>query len=290
MRVLCLFFPRLGIELALRSRPGFRSAAVALLQGAGDDAVVSAASCELAARGVMAGMTAGEARRRVPETRFLPDNANACLESLERAAAILRARATPFVEVGGREHLFLDITRLAHGPSEEARLAGRLAAFAGSWLQSLARAGVADTRADALEAARAARRGPQVVGTRLEHEAPLNSYPAGMVRVAAICSDGSNELAVSALARRLARKLDLVLEARAATTRLLIVRAGAWRRSVWLPAPEERPSRQLAALLRELPAVPGPLRIELEAAALGPLVRVAVPAAFTRPRVLARAG
>jgi hypothetical protein len=51
MRVLCLLFPRLSIQLALQQRPGLAGRPVALIAGAGDSALVSAASTEAAARG-----------------------------------------------------------------------------------------------------------------------------------------------------------------------------------------------------------------------------------------------
>lgn len=287
MRILCLLFPRLPLDLALRVRPGLRPGPVALLRGAGAGANVTIVSCELSARGIVAGMSAGEVSRRAPGTLFLPDNAGACFEALERVAGLLRRKATPFLEVGGRTHVFADLTRLAHGPVEEERVARALAALVTTWLESPARAGVADTRAAALEAARAARRAPQVVPGSLEEEPAIAAWPPGSVRVAADCRPGAGAPGFAATVDRLARKLDLVLAGRGATARVLSLRAGAWGNSLRLQEPEDVPSRHVAALLRGLPAGWRTERVELEADALGPLVQA--PASTKRSPVLALA-
>ena len=93
MRVLCLLFQRLPIELALRARPALRGRPLALIAGHGGDALVTAATADLTARGIIPGMPAIEARERAPEARFAPDNAGACLDELERVSAIVRAKA-----------------------------------------------------------------------------------------------------------------------------------------------------------------------------------------------------
>jgi hypothetical protein len=157
MRVLCAWFPKLDIDIVLRQRPTLAGRPVVLLQGHGDRALVSGVSCEASRLGILPGMSAGQARRRSPGAVFLADNSGACLDELERLAMILRTRVTTRVEVGGRDHLFVAIDGEDH--DAEKALALRVMGLVRTWAARPVRGGLAATRADALEAARASRRG-----------------------------------------------------------------------------------------------------------------------------------
>ena len=168
MRVLCLQLPHLGLRLAIQQRLALAGRPVVLIAGHGDDAVVADRSCEAAARGVLVGLSAGQARGTCAGAVFLADNAGACLDELERLATILRLRATTRVAIGGRDHLFIDMS----GAADEARAAARLGGLMAAWSGCDVRAGVASTRADALDAARAARRAPVIVAPGGDEDEP----------------------------------------------------------------------------------------------------------------------
>ncbi len=163
MRTLCLFLPRFGIQLLYRERPRLQGKEVVLLQGCGDAATVAGASVP----GVACGSSAGQARRAASDARFLPDNASDCLDELDRLAAIVRRSATPLVEVGGRDHLFVDMDGLKDRFGSEGGAAARLAGLLQECTRFRIRAAVADTRAAAVEAARAARLQVHVLETGL---------------------------------------------------------------------------------------------------------------------------
>ncbi|GAB4322519.1 MAG: hypothetical protein Kow0010_03340 [Dehalococcoidia bacterium] len=168
MRILCLFFPRLGVQLVHRANPGLGGRPVALLDGRGDDAVVVAASSP----DVVPGLAASAARRRSPGIRFVPDNAAACYDELERLASIIHANATPLVALGGRDHLFVDIRGLDSRFGDEPGVARGIAGIARTWSGLDLRAAVAGSRAEALAAARAARRGPLCVQSAVRGASP----------------------------------------------------------------------------------------------------------------------
>src|SRR5690606_20182797 len=107
MRVMCVLLHPLPIALAPHQRPHPAGRPIILVSNAGEDGLVTAAASSAARDGVVIGMTAAEARRLVPTAPFLPDNAAACLDTLEHAASLVRGRFTPLVELGGRDHLFL---------------------------------------------------------------------------------------------------------------------------------------------------------------------------------------
>jgi hypothetical protein len=157
----CLYFPTLATALARRPGGDREERPLVLIQGAGDAAVVTAASPLARARGAFTGMTAGQARIRCGSALFLPDNAGACLDELERLASILRRYATDSVAIGGRDHLLLHI----ESETAPAVMARRLTALVRSWCCHDVRAGVASSQGAALEAARAARRAPLVDGS-----------------------------------------------------------------------------------------------------------------------------
>lgn len=278
MRVLCLLFPRLGLHLAVRQRPALRDRPVVLLQGHGDDALVAAASCEASQRGVITGMSGGEARHRVPEALFLADNAGQCLDELERVASILRLRATPLVALGGRDHLFLDISRHANTPREEELLAQRLAALASTWAKAPVRSGVASSRQEAVEAARAARRGTLVCPPVPANDPPIPSFRPEPLSAEVRFPSHASEVAVRARVQRMLRALDLALEARSESFRaaLLFVTNDAGEHELRLPQPQ--PQHTTASLLdafdRQAQLLAGAHSVRVELQKLGPVVRV----------------
>ncbi|MGI8926942.1 MAG: hypothetical protein ACR2HN_09900 [Tepidiformaceae bacterium] len=184
MRLLCLYLPRLATELALRGWPQLGGTPAVLLTGAGESAVVSAVSSEAAAAAVVPGMTAGDARRLCPRAAFLPDNAGACLDELDRLAAILAVKATPLVEAGGRDHLFLQLDGVAEQYGGESAAAARIAEQARAWGQTDVRAGVGSSREAALRASRLAHRAPGIDGAPARAAEP-SVTPLGPLQVAA---------------------------------------------------------------------------------------------------------
>ncbi len=153
MDMLCLYFPRLGVDLARRRRPQLAGRPVVLLSGAGDDAKVTAHSSEAGALGVLRGMTAGEARRAAPGAVFLADNPADRLAELDRVAAIAGAFGAALLT----DHVETDriyIPCQSAVAESERVLAQNLA---GEILSS-ARIGAGSTHEAAFEAARASRR------------------------------------------------------------------------------------------------------------------------------------
>lgn len=216
MRILCLQLPHIGAHLAVRSRPALAGRAVVLIEGHGDDAVVSDRTCEAGARGILVGLSAGQARGLCPGAVFLADNAGACLDELERLATILRTRATTLVAIGGRDHLFIDIT----DDVAEQRIAARLSGLVSAWADYPVRAGVASSRAAACEAASASRRAPVIVPPDGDEEEPgLGPYRdeplTGEWRVAHALSG----LQARARTVRLLAHLDTMLAAQARSFR-----------------------------------------------------------------------
>ena len=157
MRTLCLYIPKISVQLALRRKPQLEHQPLVVLAGSGDRATVVEAAGGEPGRAALTGIPAAQARRRCPRAVFLPDNLGACLDELERLAGILRKQGTPLVEVGGRNHLFLDMRGLAERFGSEVAAAERLAAIATTWSGFEVRAAVASGRGAALQAARATR-------------------------------------------------------------------------------------------------------------------------------------
>ncbi|HEY4668828.1 MAG TPA: hypothetical protein VIH05_03535 [Tepidiformaceae bacterium] len=212
MRVLCLYFPRIAIEVATEGRPELAERPVVTLQGSGDTALVVSASAQAAAAGVVPGMSAAEARRRCPGAVFLADTSPECFERMERIASIIRVRATPLVAVGGPDHLFIDLagTEALFGREETA--AGRLGQLAETWLRLPVRAGVASSREEALGAARAARFRPIVVPQQVADGAdrPISSYSEQSIAVEGTIRGGREETELA----RMLRGAQAVLEGR----------------------------------------------------------------------------
>jgi nucleotidyltransferase/DNA polymerase involved in DNA repair len=222
MRILCAWFPKLDIDLALRQRPALASRPVVLLQGHGDRAIVSGASCEAARLGILAGMSAGQARRRSPAAVFLADNAGACLDELERIARIVRARVTERVGVGGRDHLFVAIE--GDSPEDEKALALRVMSLVRAWADRPVRGGLAPSRQEALEAARASRRGLLVAPPAGAGAPPETIPPFRTPGLAARLQTGPLAgLAARAAVAALLCRLEAVLAARGEGARALRV-------------------------------------------------------------------
>lgn len=176
MRILALMFPRLAIQLARSARPELSARPIALLAGVADAALVSAVSAEGTAAGIEIGMTAEAARDRCPAVVTLPDNANECLEVLERIASILHTNATPNVAIASREHILVDLAGLEHRFADEAAAAGGIAGLIRSRTGLEVRAGVGSTGGEALVAARRARRFP-IVCAEAPHVAAESPRP-----------------------------------------------------------------------------------------------------------------
>ena len=282
MRVLALWLPQLPINLALRNRASLAGRPVILLQGHGDEAVNASASCEAMRMGVLPGMSGGNARGRCPGAVFLADNAAACLDELERIAMIIRHRATTRVAIGGRDHLVIAIQALdARG---EAAAARRLASLVEAWSGNLVRAGVADTRAEALEAAHASRRAPVVApigagGTDGDAIAAFGTGATlgGSIRITA----GSGTLATRSAVIRLFTRLQTLLEARGESYREVRLEvegpepSRAWNLSA--VAPLHSAGEALALLGEQAPAdaLEDARGVRVSLARLGPDVRVA---------------
>lgn len=162
MRLLCLVFPRLGIQLARREDPALAGRPIALLAVDGEAALVALASVEATAAGIETGVTAARARERCPAVAVVRDNAGECLDELEGIASILRARATTDVAIVSRDAVMVSLCGLDDRFAGEAAAAGALARLARSWTGLDVRAGVAGTVEGAMAAARTARRFPVI--------------------------------------------------------------------------------------------------------------------------------
>lgn len=216
MPILCAWFPKLDVELATRLRPALSVRHLVFLQGSGDRALVSGASCAAASDGVLVGMSAGQARRRSPAAVFLSDNAGACIEELERVAGILRLRVTPRIEVGGRDHIFVSIDGESHADQRASAL--RIMGLVRAWSGRQVRGGLAASRLEALEAARASRRGLLICppSDSAESEAPIHPFREERIAASAPVgiASGRSPMAVRARISSLAHRLETVSAAR----------------------------------------------------------------------------
>lgn len=262
MRILCLFFPRLGVQLVQRGDPARVACPLALLSGEGEDAVVVAASTPA----VTPGMMASQARRRCPGIRFLPDNAGARYDELARLASIIRTNATPLVAIGGSDHLFIDIRGLEPRFGDEAGVARRVTGMAQAWTGLRVRAAVAGSRAEALAAARGARHGPVCIppsGHVATSEPPVTWDP-GAVLAAEITLDPC--LSASRRRARMLRvvtKLSALARGRGEAPRTVVVRLDVRAGPSWRATP---PSAPLATDVELAAAVGCLVEDELEAA------------------------
>lgn len=162
MRVLALFFPRLGIQILRGASPEHAGRPTGLLSGEGDGALLAAVSVEATASGVEPGMTALQARQRCPAIAFERDNAGACLDQLEAVAAILRTRATTSVAIVSRNAIALSLEGLESRFADEMAAAQGILALARSWSGLDVRAAVASSVDAAVCAASKARRFPVI--------------------------------------------------------------------------------------------------------------------------------
>lgn len=162
MRLLCLVFPRLGIQLARRENPALAGRPTVLLAGDGEAALVALASVEATAAGIETGVTAARAGERCPAVAMVRDNAGECLDELEGIASILRARATTDVAMVSRDAVMVSLDGLDDRFAGETAAASALARLARSWTGLDVRAGVAGTVEGAIAAARTARRFPVI--------------------------------------------------------------------------------------------------------------------------------
>ncbi len=283
MRILALWQPRLGIQLALRQRPTLEGRPVILLQGRGEEALVSEASCEAQRMGVLRGVSAGHARGRCPGGVFLADNAGGCLDEMGRIASIIRTRATTRVAIGGTDHLFVGLPDDLDG-AQEAVVAKRLLSLAAAWGGQEARGGVADSRDAALDAAHAARRGVLIVPSGSEGRAveEIPVYRSGeQIGAAVRLGPGESGLAARAAVIRLFGRLQLVLAARGESFRELEMEvetgAGAIRHAVASAQPLHTAGEGLALLGTHVPAdaLAGARQVRVLLGRLGPNVRVA---------------
>lgn len=225
MPVLCLLFPRLPVQVALRQRPQLAGRPFAVLDGAGEQSPVIAASPAAAAAGILAGMDAGNARRRCPAALFLPSNIGACFEALDAIVEILRLRATPRVAIGGHDHIFVDLDGVTTAAMPPAVAASRIAGLARSWSGFEVRAGLAGTAPEALLAARACRKSA-LVAVEPGDAAADASLPAtgGAITVRATLAAGGTPAAARAAMHRLLHRLGAVLQARNESLRTMAVR------------------------------------------------------------------
>jgi hypothetical protein len=133
-----------------------------LLASDGEASLVTVASVEASAAGIERGMTASQAHERCPAAMAVRDNANACLDELERMASMLRMRATTDVAIVSRDALIVSLRGLDDLFPDEAAAATAIVRLARSWTGLDVRAGVADTAERATALARTARRFPAI--------------------------------------------------------------------------------------------------------------------------------
>ena len=308
MRILCLYFPRIAVALAVRRRPELEGRPVAIVAGAGNDAGVIAVSASASAGGVVPGATAGEARRRCPNASFLPDNAGECLDELERAASMIRVRATPLVAIGGRDHLFVDLSGVCGLYAGESTAARRLGGLAQSWTGLPVRAGIASSRAAALSAARGARFHPMVDDATAGDEAPVGAFRDEPLGAEATFGAPLEEAEARARLVRMLARLQTVLDGRGQGFRearlWLVGGGGAYAVRERMAGPCYDTSGVAALVAGRLPgeAFSGATHLRVELARLCPDVRLAAredaavrPCATGRPsargrQMLLRAG
>jgi hypothetical protein len=296
MRVLCAWFPKLDIELILRQRPTLESRPVVLLQGHGDSALASGASCEASRLGILAGMSAGQARRRSPGAVFLADNSGACLDELERMARIVRGRATTRVAIGGRDHLFIAIDEA--NADEAKAVAMRVMGLVRAWAGHTVRGGLADSREEAFEAARASRRGLLVCPAKGRGDAgSIGPFREESIVVRQVSDQPLPGLAARATLGTLLSRLERVLAARDEGFRTLEVSVSVPEGKVAASGSRAQPiysgseAMQLVAAQLTPEALDGANGFEVTASRLAPDIRVrALGAVNFDTGALARAG
>ena len=279
MRLLCLYFPRLGVQLAREKDPLLAGAPLALVTGEGDAALIAVPSVEATAAGIEPGMAAARARASLPGLAFLPDNAGACLSTLERIASILRARTTPDVAIMSRDAIVLSLAALDDRFADESHAAESIARLARSWSGLDIRAGIAATPDAALRAARGARRFAAIC----PGDGPAGAITPPPAELAARTSWGTELGAIAAAARfaSLLGRLQPALDGYGLSFRrlhLTIERAGRTD-SCLIQATEPLHTADEAVLLVQSRlgrgALDGVTGISVRLAGIGPAVRVA---------------
>lgn len=160
MTILCLYFPKLATELACRRHPQLRGRGIVFLDGSGDDALVAGRSSEAASRGVILGMTSGEARRRAPDIAFLPANSTKIREQLARMATELSTQLGLMVTIG-QDSLMVPVAAGAPLERGNEHYIARLSQAVASEFGFAVVAGTGATADEAVAMARSAARRPQ---------------------------------------------------------------------------------------------------------------------------------
>ena len=280
MRTLCLYIPKISVQLALRRKPQLERQPLVVLAGSGDRATVVEAAGGEPGRAALTGIPAAQARRRCPRAVFLPDNLGACLDELERLAGILRKQGTPLVEVGGRNHLFLDIRGLAERFGSEAAAAERLAGIAATWSGFEVRAAVARGRGAALQAAQAARLRPAVLPDdgEVAAEPPIRDRRGSTLTARATFPGPLAQAEARMRLRRVLARLAALLVVNGQGFRELTLTVGAARRAQ-VQLRSETPvatvaemERLLAGPLDEGPLLEGADAIVIEVGRLSPAI------------------
>lgn len=177
-RLLCLWFPRLASDRALRGR-GWGGAPFAVVARVGAADRLACLNPAAQARGLARGMTLADARALCPGLRSepaAPDRDAALMRALHRWAG----RFSPMVAHEGADGLVLDLTGVAHLFGGEAALLAEL----GARLERAGiamRAGLADTRGAAWALAHHAGGGVAAPGATL---AALGDLPPEALRLA----------------------------------------------------------------------------------------------------------
>ena len=204
-RLLSLWLPRFGSELALRRRPV--AGAFALVTRARGADRLACVNREAAARGLQPGMGLADARALCPDLTARPADpaaAASALDALRRWAL----RYCPWVATDGPDGLMLDITGAAHlMGGEEALLENLVARLARTGFR--ARAAIADTRGAAWAVAHY---GPGGIVPAGGTEQALMDLPLAALRLEPETTEGLERLG-------LRRVRDLACMPRASLTR-----------------------------------------------------------------------
>jgi hypothetical protein len=145
-------------------------------------------------------MLAGDARQLCPGAVFLPDNAAACFDELERLASIIRKYATVSVAIVSNTSLLVDISAVSDG----AQVAESIRTLARSWSGLAVQAAVGNTPEEATDAARSSRRSIAIVEPRSTGTTALRESNGPISVTTAIARvDGDRKRVLTAL-RKLA--------------------------------------------------------------------------------------
>lgn len=273
-----LTFPRLPIQLARKAEPALAGRALALYQGEGDRALLSAVSVEATADGVEPGMTSLQARQRCPAIELAPEQPARALAALEAVVEIIRTRATTNVAIVSRNEIAVALQGFDDRFAGEGAAATSLLGLVRSWSGLDVRCAVASSIAEASCAARTARRFPvlcaatDAVGERLPSFEPLSATFSWAAPV-------SGEIADSRIGR-LVGSLDLAAESYRQSYRevRLDVEYGPYRRCFALrpDVPVHTAAEALALIRGRVPVseLNGATSVRITLSRPGPDVRV----------------